>query len=452
MIALAGWLPLAADELELTSGERVAGTVVAVSRKGITFKVALKRGSMVMRYPLSRIRAYTRDGTRKTVGGTTYRPAAPPRKAEPTKVPPAPPPDSQPGPAPASPTPRTRRQRSRAQVMADVNRAGRTPPDWFDSTRLQYPQTLDLSWPEKPGGKWNTQRNVGQYWHSVVNPNPNRSRPGIKFLHHLLTVNKTKPKVLLRTMQALGAAYRNFEQDWARSAFWYQQADKKGSLYYGSVINLAECYYKLGNQQMAEGLLRRLGNDQTRNGTVIKLWSDMGEIDKALAMAANYRRARWPSGYLMAAGEACRLHGRYQEAIDFYEKAAAECDKQIKRSPKRSQHFVQSRQRARDGIEAIELYETLDLSRIADGDYQGKSLAYAGDLHVRVTVKRNRITSVKVTKHKEKQFFSAISDTTKDIVERQGVKGIDATTGATITCVAIVNAAAKALASVRSHE
>ena len=69
-----------------------------------------------------------------------------------------------------------------------------------------------------------------------------------------------------------------------------------------------------------------------------------------------------------------------------------------------------------------------------------------GPLHVAVVVKSARIESVKVTQHTEKQFYSAITDTTARIIDKQGVKGVDMTSGATITAEAIVNATAKALA------
>ena len=64
-----------------------------------------------------------------------------------------------------------------------------------------------------------------------------------------------------------------------------------------------------------------------------------------------------------------------------------------------------------------------------------------------MTVKNAHIESVKVTRHTEKQFYSAITDTTTRIIGKQGVKGVDMTSGATITAEAIVNATAKALAS-----
>ena len=55
------------------------------------------------------------------------------------------------------------------------------------------------------------------------------------------------------------------------------------------------------------------------------------------------------------------------------------------------------------------------------------------------------ISDVKVTKHKEKQFYSSIELTTAQIIEKQGVRGVDTTSGATVTSEAIINATAKAL-------
>ena len=73
-------------------------------------------------------------------------------------------------------------------------------------------------------------------------------------------------------------------------------------------------------------------------------------------------------------------------------------------------------------------------------------MAYAGQLYVEVDVKGGRIESVRVTQHRERQFYSAITDTIQQIVAKQSVKGVDATTGATMTAEAIINATAKALA------
>ena len=65
---------------------------------------------------------------------------------------------------------------------------------------------------------------------------------------------------------------------------------------------------------------------------------------------------------------------------------------------------------------------------------------------VEVTVAGGLIESVKVTQHREKQYYSSLTYTPRKILAKQGVSGIDATSSATITSEAIINATAKALA------
>jgi uncharacterized protein with FMN-binding domain len=48
--------------------------------------------------------------------------------------------------------------------------------------------------------------------------------------------------------------------------------------------------------------------------------------------------------------------------------------------------------------------------------------------------------------HREKQYYSSLTDTPAKIIAKQGVKGVDSTSSATITSEAIINATAKALA------
>ena len=64
---------------------------------------------------------------------------------------------------------------------------------------------------------------------------------------------------------------------------------------------------------------------------------------------------------------------------------------------------------------------------------------------VAVTIADGAITAVKVTQHREKQFYSALTDTEQSILRLQTVRGVDGTSGATITSRAIVNATARAL-------
>jgi uncharacterized protein with FMN-binding domain len=98
-------------------------------------------------------------------------------------------------------------------------------------------------------------------------------------------------------------------------------------------------------------------------------------------------------------------------------------------------------------IEAIRVFDKLDLTKIPDGTYRGAAPAYAGDLQVEVTVQSGRLQDVKVVQHQEKQYYAAMTETPRKIIQKQGLQGVDATTGATITSEAIINATAQALGS-----
>ena len=124
------------------------------------------------------------------------------------------------------------------------------------------------------------------------------------------------------------------------------------------------------------------------------------------------------------------------EALGHYQKAltAAEGGRDLK----------QAKARAQANIEAIKLVELLDLKRVPDGTYRDSSIGYNGPVHVEVQVANGRIANVKVVKHEEKQYYSSITDTCQQMILKQGAKGVDATSGATITSEAILNAGLKA--------
>ncbi len=103
------------------------------------------------------------------------------------------------------------------------------------------------------------------------------------------------------------------------------------------------------------------------------------------------------------------------------------------------------RNRAQASLDAIRLFELSDVKKVPDGTYRASSLGYEAQVAIEVAVKNRRIESVKVTQHKEKQFYSALTDTPRKIIEKQDVRGVDATSSATITSEAILNATAKAL-------
>jgi uncharacterized protein with FMN-binding domain len=321
--------------------------------------------------------------------------------------------------------------RSKSEVQALIKKVGSTPPDWFAATPLNFPKSLDLTWSEPPpGSPWDPSKNVGQFIWTSINENEGRWKEGVKFLHHLLTVNQKNPTIVKRTMSALANMYHNLHEDWARSAFWFEKAGESDN------VNLAHCYFKLGSKQMAADLLGRYPVDNSRHCDVARLWAEMGEHDRALKMALQTAQGTPDVGFL-AAGDICRVAGRYPEALAHYQKVVA--------AKAGGRDIKQAQGRAQASIDAIKLVDTLDLKRVPDGAYRDQSLGYSGQVGVEVTMTGGRIAGVKVTQHTEKQYYSAIVDTTRQIVAKQGAKGVDATSGATITSEAIINASLKAV-------
>jgi hypothetical protein len=208
--------------------------------------------------------------------------------------------------------------RSRAEVESLIEKVGKTPPDWWDATPLTYPPTLDLDWPLRADGPWDARKNVGQYLWDVINPNPGRWKEGIKLVNHLMIRHKNDEAKLIRAMETLGHMYHNLLEDWARAAFWWETCDRYGG--YVDPVRLAHCYWKLGSKEMAVEVLSEIGSDYTGDGVVIKLWADLGEFDKALALAERKAADGMPTIAYLAAGDACRLAGRYKEALVYYQK------------------------------------------------------------------------------------------------------------------------------------
>lgn len=329
--------------------------------------------------------------------------------------------------------------RTRAEVEALIKEVGSTSPEWWNSVEPTYPATLDLDWPLKPVGQWNARRNVGQYLWDIINPNPSKWKEGVKLVHMLMIRHKDDPAKLNRSMNTLGRMFHDLLEDWARAAFWWRMSAARGGQY--NPLGLAHCYWKLGCREMAVEILAQYPADYTRHGAIIKLWAEMGEFDKAIKLAEQKARNGMPDVGYLTAGDTCRLEGDFEKALSYYEKAAV-----ARNTSGREGDFKRNIERARANVQAIKCFDALDISRIPDGSYQASSIAYAGPLSVSVAVKSGRIESVKITKHKERQFYSALTDTPDQIIAKQSVKGVDAVTGATMTSEAIINATAKALA------
>jgi uncharacterized protein with FMN-binding domain len=206
----------------------------------------------------------------------------------------------------------------------------------------------------------------------------------------------------------------------------------QGGFRVGYEVGLARCYWELGNRDMAVEQLRRVGRYNTG---AVHLWAELGEHEQALQMALPHAR-QYPTAYITC-GDICRHAGRYDEALAHYQRVADLPD---------DEKYARPIYNAKDRILGLQAERAFDLSLVRDGVYTAKSLGYAGFIEVAVTVKDRQITAVRVIRHKEKQYYSSLTDIPNQIIRKQSIQGIDATSGATITAEAIISASAKALA------
>ena len=327
-------------------------------------------------------------------------------------------------------------KRSEAEVKALIETVGSTNPDWLASTPVEHPPALDLNWPMPAPKPWNNQKNMGQYIWDRINPNANKWRSGVRLMYHLLKLHSKDPQLLQRIKRTIGGMYFRFFQDYPRAAWWWQQAGTGSEIH--NQIGLAECYFKMGNADMAKSLLSRTGTSLGK----IKLLGTMGDTDAALRQADTFARvARQPHEAWLLAGDICRSTDHFERAIAYYQKVI---DGPEARNEDYMRRYVG---RAQDSIESIKRFELLDISKLKDGVYRGDSLGYEAPIHIAATVQKGRITKLEVTQHREKQYYSAIRDVPEQIIRKQDLKEVDATSRATITAVAIINATAKALTS-----
>ena len=397
----------AQDTIEFLSGAKTNGKVVKIKAKErkVVFESTIATRTVTRTYAYAKIHAVTYKGKRYVLT----------EKNENTK---------------------TKTVRSAKQVNELISQIGPTPPDWYDSTPLDYPDTLDLEWPHPAPKQWNNQKNVGQYVWDKINPNDNKWRSGVKLMHHLLSLHKDDANTSRRVMLSLASMYFRFFQDYPRAAFWWRKAKVVPGTADG--VGLAECYYRLGNKRMA---IEALKSRRLQIGA-IKLLGNMGQTNDAIKVAETYiKLVKDPQWALLAAGDACRAAKQYKKAISYYRRV-------LDSSAMRNESYDnRARSRAQQSIDAIRQFELLDISKVADGEYSAESLAFEGPLAVNVTMKGGIIQKVEITKHKEKQFYSALRDIPQQIIAKQSIKDVDATSRATITAEAIVSATAKALAA-----
>lgn len=383
--------------------------------------------------------------------------------------------------------------KTKAEVDAIIENIGSTSPDWWDSVELRIPEILDINWPVRmavqqgfggrggrgqAGGRGgrggfgnmggrgtfgmqgatglnqNNPRSIDNYLVQVIYPNDSRYQSGIKLVNHLMILHKDDAQKLARSLNTLGEMYYDLLGDYARAAFWWQKAAQMN----GSIdsLKLARCYYELGSKSAAYDFLSRTNSGyRGSNKDAIKFWANIGEVDMALEMIESGNqggnagfggRGGGTQGidYLFAA-EICRTAGRYDKAIEYYEKLITSASNNFNNFRGRGGN---TNDRAKANMEAVKLISQLDLKQIPDGTYTSSANGFGGILYLNVSVARGRITSVEVTQHRETySYYSRAIPVARKIVTKQGFKGVDAVSGATITSDALINAAAKALAS-----
>lgn len=387
------------DEIEFLNGTKLEGQVTSIDTTGkkVTFRATINGKPLLRTYNYSSIHAVRYKGKRYILTAKTTKPAS-------------------------------------LTAKQKVQQIGPTEPDWLASAQLNTPATLDMNWPIPAPKPWNNQKNIGQFIWDVINPNERRWPGGIKLMYELMERHKNNSATLVRVKKSLASMYFRFFQDYARAAYWWEDAGVVSGT--AESIHLADCYYRLGDKPAAIKIM----TSRTLRPGMIKLYGDMNMLPQALDLARRYINVGGRKHIaLLHAGDACRLAGKYQQAIGYYEQVVQTP------VPENNGRAKQTVRRARDNIAALKLFELLDLQNIKDGTYTDRSMGYAGDIVIELTVAKGKLTDLKVAQHQEKQFYSAINDTPRQILEKQAVKGVDAVSGATITSEAIINASAKAL-------
>ena len=403
-------VPLLGDTIEFNNGAKLNGTITKVddAAQSVTINMTVRGRNYTRRYGFKDIRSITRNGQTRSLGSSATN---------------------------ATRCSGAGNSRSEQQIRQLITSTGRSLPDWYDSTRLNYPRSLDISWPKlPPNTQWNARKHIVHHLYSDIIPNQGRWREAMKFLHFVYGQNARNAYGRDQCARQLGRLYFEFFRDYPRAAYWLSQTRLTSNDRLHAVV--AECYYRMGSQDMA---LQYLAGKPALIGTA-KLLGAMGLTDRAVKVADAIAKYPRPREALLTAGDALALAGRYPDALKYYNQVLTD------RRPERDQKYLNRYQtRARQSIASIQLYETLDVSKLRDGTYSESSAGYESPIRVEVKVASGRITSVRVTQHREKQYYSALRDTPAKIVAKQHVKDIDAT----ITAQAIVNAAAKALSRAR---
>ena len=332
-------------------------------------------------------------------------------------------------------------QRTEEAIRQLISENGNTMPEWFEATPLEYPDTLDLTWPDTDTPIWNYQRHIDHYLWDIIDTNASRYRQGVKLMAYLLSRSDLPEIAHSKAREEMGRMFFEFFQDYARAAYWWESAEVATNERFrtsDSPARLAECYAQLGNRDMAISLLKEI----PLTPAVIKAWGGLRETDQALALAKEALTQGFEASEIhLLSGDACRSVGRYDEAAEFYQQALLV---EIK-SPYKAE-IERNHRRAKDTMEVIRLFDRLDLTKVKSGSYRDRSYGYSGYVNVEVQAEPGSIETAKVTSMSDRQYYHAVEETLQRILSKQSVKGVDAVSGATVTSEAVIRATARALA------
>ena len=381
LIATVFAAPIMGDEIETKEGTVYKGKLIKELHDTVIFQASIGGVRLDMKFPIAKVKSVTVNGTRRMV-----KPGAKATsKTNPIDI-------------PAS-------ERTETQIDDLVEDLGRRKPDWFDGVTLRTPKTLNLNWRVTSRGI-KPHSNLRQYIDMIITPDPSKWKEGVKLLHHTLTINRSTVSKLRMSQRALADMYFNYFGDYARAAFWYRQA--RGRTH----IKLATCYYRLGCKALAVKVLKEVHDDNTPDGSAIRLWSEMGEVDKAVYHAENSAKAGLADIAYLAAGDAYRRDGQYNKALTYYQKVldAEQGSRLIKRNSAR----------AKANVEAVKLQAELRLSKIPDGTYQGQALGYekTAPIVVSVTMADGSLNAVRVVGIRDKQYFISKTEMPKRIIAK----------------------------------
>ena len=290
--------------------------------------------------------------------------------------------------------------RAAGSTLAEALKKVEIPPDWFDDVEVKY----DLKTP------WKKARLDIRKMLAEGGP---KAKQAVKLTYIFIVVNKVPPDDHEYPLNLfLGGEYA-----WATKVYMERlKSLPKGHSH--EYRNLASLYVRFGEPEKAIEIL-----------------------------TAGLERLPDPPWHIMnEAGLHDSLGDVYAKVGDT-EKAAQEYRTAMKLFPTSKQpygrHLMPRHVAKTQSKLDLMLRKALDLGKLRDGTYQGRSLGYGKELHATVMIRGGRIIDIRL-RHQEKIEQGATKLIPKQIIEKQSLD-VDAITGATVTTQAIVEATYRAL-------